>query len=137
VTHEEATQALLAEVLPLVVAAGYDPNTSLTLDNEVFNPPDTSWVRVSVQHKTAKQVSMGHVGNRRYDFSGVVVVSSFVPIGGGTKPATALFESLWVLASTFPQPQLEWGVPKLNEGTREDMWFVSRFELPFKYENIN
>jgi hypothetical protein len=66
--------------------ADWADRTPLWFDNESHIPPENSpWVRVSSRAFTARQRTLGVIGQRKFINSGVMFIEVFVPVGSGTK----------------------------------------------------
>jgi hypothetical protein len=68
--------------------------TPIAWGNTDFVPPDppAPWVRLTILPATARQVTTGVVGQRRYRSAGVIIVGAFVPEDAGEGQAQALAE---------------------------------------------
>lgn len=68
----------------------WDSIAPLTLDNEDFQPPNGSWVRLSVRHTGGGQETLGRTGNRRFERSGTAFIQVFTLQDTGTAAADTL-----------------------------------------------
>ena len=85
-TLAEAKQAITDRFI-----TAWEGKTLYTTENTGFSEPeDKTWVRLTVRHKEGGQVSLGRVGNRRYDRKGIIAVSVFTPMEQGTSEADEL-----------------------------------------------
>ena len=96
------------------VFGALDPEVPFAFDNEEFTPPDASaglsWVHLTVKEADSAQETLGPVGGRRYQRTGVVAAQFYVPANGGTARADALVK---VFRDTFEGVTLS-GVYFLN-----------------------
>ena len=58
--------------------------TPYTFDNEKFNQPSSSWVRLVVRNRISNQETLGPVSGRRFLREGSVLIQIFVPSQRGT-----------------------------------------------------
>jgi hypothetical protein len=65
-------------------------------------PPgaDTPWARITMNHNTGQQTTLGGVGSRRFTHQGIIVVQVFSPVGG-----FSIGENLAIIGKTAFQGQ--------------------------------
>lgn len=120
---------------------GPDPRTDVTYGTDPFDPPDGPWVRVSVAHLSRRQVSMGGVGNRRYEASGLAFVQYFEPPGSGDATlsqhmdrAIEIFESARITGTTI---RFEGDITPRELGLVENgKWNAASIQAQFVYEAV-
>lgn len=78
------------QIIYAALTAGWigDVDTTLTLDNDDFDPPaKTLWGRGVVRHLGSSQETLGDTGNRKFERSGSLIVQLFAPLDKGTIPS--------------------------------------------------
>lgn len=107
---EDATAAILEEF-----ATAWVNTTPVAWPNIPFDPPENaSWVRVTVLHAEARQVSLGSA--KVYRRPGVVIVQVFVPEATAGQPALALADQV---VTALQGKQLTGGVQLQTASIRE------------------
>lgn len=136
-TWAEATQALLALALSKLSEAGAS-ESDVVLENEPFDPqPDQQWWRVSLHHDGARQLTLGPVGSRRFEYRGTMRLRAYGQIGGGTVPTAGLVDLLAPLSNTVVTGTLVLGPTRVSEGERDGSFFYSTVHVPFNYEGVH
>jgi hypothetical protein len=102
-------------------------------ENEIGSST-TSWVRLSVQHTTSEQVTMGSAPSRKFHRQGNVFVQVFCPIDQGREPLSGLLDD----ARTVLEGQNVGEGANLHAGqTRESAtdgaWNMATLVVPFRY----
>jgi len=82
----------------------------VTFEGEVFDPPATPWVRLTVRYTNRRQVSLGGPGLRRFETSGIATIDYFQspaqPLrldlaGGHMQAAREVYEGKHIAGTTI------------------------------------
>lgn len=117
--------------------AEWEGKTIYTTENEGFTEPEKdTWVRLTVRNIGGGGVSMGRVGNRRYDRKGIIVVSIYTSVEQGTSEADLLAQDALVLfeGTRFNGVTVNDGV--INEVGADDTWYQINMKAEFEYYEI-
>lgn len=131
----EATEAVYQ-----AFATGWGNRTPYCLGNEIFDPPEGPWLRVSIQELDRAQGSLGQTGNRRFESVAQVSAQYFEPPGQGVKTASGhmnflrrIFEGVRIAGTTI---YFE-GVQIQRLGVVEDgRWYAETAVGRFFYDEI-
>lgn len=117
-----------------------EPLVPFALGDEVFDPPDGPWVRVSVRHTTSSQETMGRIGNRRFERPGILTVQGFMPPETGEDVMDFVMECA---RAAFEGRKVGAAAIQFNAVTIQEIgvidngrWYASNAEAPFVYETI-
>lgn len=130
------TLAQAAQVIYTQFIAGWGATSAFTFDNEdgFVKPSGLPWARVTIRHETRAQESLGAIGRRKFEATGIVYVQCFSPLDSGR----ALADSLATVAQnifegkTFPEQIRFTSAAILEVGPTED-WYQINVEAQFYY----
>lgn len=133
-TLDEAVQAILN-----LFVTNWGTTTPYQIENENFKPPSTgSWVRVWLRHGPSAQVTLGQVGNRKFERDGSVLVNVFTNVGAGrgagdalAKQVRAIFEGKRITDTTIRFFQ----VP-IQEAAPDGKWYQTNVIADFRYTEV-
>lgn len=130
-TLNEATEKIYQTFL-----TDWGATTSVTFDNETFNPnANEAYVRVTVRHTAAVQDSLGSVGRRKFDRIGTVFIQVFTPLDMGRQQADNLSTSARAVfeGKTLTPENLRFNAVITRELGVSDNWYQTNVEAPFNY----
>lgn len=95
-TANQARAAIYSEFLGIGTQAadypilarlrGSDPNevgSRVLFDNETHKQPEKdTWIRVAIRHTGRRQITLGRIGNRRFEIFANLLVQILTPAGG-------------------------------------------------------
>lgn len=112
------------------------PVAQYTFANENFTPPPSlPWVRLSVQHQTGNQETLGAVGNRRFERAGQITMQIFVVKDDGLRDMDALIATCRGLfeGRTLTGP-IRCTDADVQEIGNDGPWFQVNIDVNFAYE---
>lgn len=114
------------------------PTTRWTVPNVSFQPPEeTTWARITVVELDSRQVSMGDIGNRRFDNDGMILVNCFAPLGKGAQAALVLAQVAKTVFGSVAFSDLHtFAATHRILGKDPDGWWVVVVEIRFRYYEI-
>ena len=88
-SYENAAERLTQELKTIWEPTGYP----YTIENNPFTPPgDKPWCRMSIIESTSDQVTTGSIGNRRFNYTGTIVVEIYTSESEGTRESNRLVD---------------------------------------------
>lgn len=111
--------------------------TSVTADNESFDPPDNaSWARISIRHNAGGQQTLGGVGDRKFFRRGSFFVQIYTTEGQGRNAGDILaaqardvFEGVSITGTTVRFLDVI-----VRETGLDGKWYQHVVEATFEYE---
>lgn len=141
-TEVEAVQAILEQwedgwdaLHPLDPdAEGHVPYTYV---NETYTTDHLgdlgAWVRVTIQHTTSEQATMGSVGIRKWHRRGNVLVQVFTPIDSGRLLASELADDVRTVLEGYRASDLNLYAGTTGESDEDGAWLMTTVVVPFRY----
>ena len=132
-TRNEAVQAIYLRVLE-----NYSLDDSrIFLDGDGGEEPEGGeWIRVTVRHTTAPQVTLGRKTNRKFDRNGNIFIQVFTEAESGRESADLLAQEA---VDLFEGEGFD-GIDILNAESRETgadgKWYIILVECEFTFEEI-
>lgn len=102
-------------------------------------PADAAWARITVQHATSRQSTLGEPGNRRFSRPGLVTVQIFTPLSAGG--GLFLAEKLAIIARNAFEGR---GTPsgiwfrdvRVQEAGVDGSWYRMDVRVGFEYDEL-
>ena len=112
-----------------------------TIENSSFEPPrNEPWARVTLRFLDGRQASIGGVGIRRFNRTGIMSVQIFVPIGSAMKSQADLaqvivdgFEGKRITGTSICITAV---TPRSIGPDPEGPWYQTNVDVEFTYEVI-
>ncbi len=102
--------------------------TPVDYDNDSYQAvEDTEYVRLQIEWATSVGISIGGLDRG----TGLIYLSIFVPIKGGTRAATVLADSLKTLFKRYTSTPVRCGVPYLQRVGEDGPWYQLNVLVPF------
>ena len=101
-------------------------------------PENIEWVRPTIQHAAARQVSLaGEVGQRRFNRSGILVIQCFSPIGDGHSAADLLVDHISSYFETIRNSPIWYRNIRAIEVGKDGSTVQVNVLADFSYEHIH
>jgi hypothetical protein len=106
-----------------------------------FNPPATSWARLTIKDGEGNQIELGGTGTEMHRYAGVVIIEIYVPGGNGAEhtlrglvdTACGVFRR-WASTS----PQILFRTPYVaDEGMADPPWIKATIHCPFQRDEFH
>lgn len=133
-TLSEAREALYARM-----AAQWADRTPVTHPNIKFDADaqDTSWVRMTVRSAERQQRSIGDVGNRQFEATGIVFFQIFTPVNQGMAAADTLVAAVKdIFESVRVSSTLVTRAASPREVGPDGKWYMVVVTVPFTYDEV-
>lgn len=120
--------------------AGYIPEVRFAGTERGTLPAATvAWARLAIQHTMSEQVSVGAIGNRRFERRGLVTAQIFTPLSEGK--GLSLAEGLATIARNAYEgktsPGAIWFINvSVKEVGVDEPWFQTNVSATFCYDEI-
>lgn len=114
------------------------PGIPAMLRNEA-GPDSGTWVRVTMEHTSSRQISSGPVGSRRYERRGNVMVQVFAPVDQGDHALAGYCDGIrsflegTELTVSGADGALNVHSGRTQEMTEDGTWCGKVIVLPFTY----
>lgn len=112
------------------------PATSITFDNEKYDPPAAGdWARLTVRHNARQQESLGGTGSRKFESGGTVFIQCFAPLDTGAARADALAQDAQGIfeGMTLLPEGIRFTSAVVREIGSTDDWYQINVEAEFTY----
>ena len=133
-TPKEARNKLISKYL-----TQFNGQFPIAIAGQPFKKPTTPtpWVRIAVVMNDGYQISLGIIGNRRFQKSGFVVVQVFTPINTGTNKNDEMAdEGLKCLDGIRIDPSLWTFEGRIDTIGDTDDYYQQNVVVKFKFEEI-
>lgn len=108
--------------------------TPFSFDNEKFNPPESSWVRVVIRNIDSNQETLGPKTKRKFLRRALVIIQIFVKPDIGTKEADRLAEKAKNIFEGERVGDLWFLETNIRETGTDGEWYQLIVETIFNYE---
>lgn len=108
------------------------PEIPWTTRGEVFSS-EASWARISVQHSTAEQTTMGSAPSRKFERRGNIFVQLFVQENQGAGALADLAEDVRDVLEGQRLDGLTIYAGRTEEAPSDGVWAMAAVVLPFRY----
>ena len=89
-SYSEAQEALIQEMHRI-----WGDSDTFAVENQTYTfPSNKPWVRVSVVESVGDQLTQGKPGNRRVNYTGLVIVEISTKAGSGTRASSDLVDRI-------------------------------------------
>ena len=110
--------------------------TPFTLDNESFDDPNSSWVRLVVRNRISGQDTLGPTSLRKFLRSGSIFVQVFTPVKRGTSEGDRLAKRVRDIFEGVRLGPESWvnevDIREVGPGTK---WYQHNVEASLTYED--
>ena len=111
--------------------------TPIVLDNEELEePPESAWVRVTVQQVGRSQNTLGAVGNRKMRSTATAFVQVYTRTNQGTSEGDLLAQTARDIFDAVSFDGLDFLAADISEEGVDEKWYVHLVSAEFDYEQI-